>query len=83
MRTLADLKTSLPKLPDTPSTRAGQGFALAQRGENSPGIGELQKVAGWIAGAPAPLDPEIAYWTRIHTQLEVVMGKIGFKEPAK
>ena len=76
IRTLTDIRGSLPTLPDG-STRANQGYALATRGVGAPGAAELLKVAGWIAGAPKAIDPELQQWNDIHAQLSVVTAGVG------
>jgi hypothetical protein len=76
IRTLLDIKATLPPLPDA-STRASQGFTLATKGVGAPGAADLLKVAGWIAGSPKAIEPEIKKWTDINAQLEVVTAGLG------
>jgi hypothetical protein len=76
IRTLTEIKGSLPQLPDA-STRASQGFTLATQGVNAPGAVDLLTTAGWIKGAPAAIDPELKKWTDINAQLESVTGGLG------
>jgi hypothetical protein len=76
IRTLMDIKSTLPPLPDA-STRASQGFTLATKGVGAPGAADLLKVAGWIAGSPKAIDPELKKWTDINAQLESVTAGLG------
>lgn len=76
IRTLLEIRASLPSLPDA-GTRASQGFTLATKGVGAPGAAELLKVAGWIAGAPKAIDPELKKWTDINAQLETITAGLG------